>query len=124
MGAGRPSYKVNDIDRKIIAGLLVGGTTHQRICDVIGFTLKTFYKYYRKEINETIEKANSNVAQSLYNQAISGNVTAQIFWLKTRARWRETDRDDYTRDLLPKIEVKIVDPNPTNHNSKPPPVVD
>jgi hypothetical protein len=30
------------------------------------------------------------VAGFLFNSAKSGNVTAQIFWLKTRARWRET----------------------------------
>jgi hypothetical protein len=29
------------------------------------------------------------VAGFLFNSAKSGNVTAQIFWLKTRARWRE-----------------------------------
>ena len=30
------------------------------------------------------------MAGFLFNSAKSGNVTAQIFWLKTRARWRET----------------------------------
>ena len=35
-------------------------------------------------------KANAQVAGFLFNAARSGNVTAQIFWLKTRARWRET----------------------------------
>jgi hypothetical protein len=32
----------------------------------------------------------SLVAGYLYNAAKGGNVTAQIFWLKTRAKWRET----------------------------------
>jgi hypothetical protein len=35
-------------------------------------------------------KANAQVAGFLFNSARSGNVSAQIFWLKTRARWRET----------------------------------
>ena len=35
-------------------------------------------------------KANAQVAGFLFNSARTGNVTAQIFWLKTRARWRET----------------------------------
>jgi hypothetical protein len=35
-------------------------------------------------------KANAQVAGFLFNAAKSGNVTAQIFWLKTRAKWRET----------------------------------
>jgi hypothetical protein len=30
------------------------------------------------------------VAGYLFNAAKNGNVTAQIFWLKTRAKWRET----------------------------------
>ena len=32
----------------------------------------------------------AQVAGFLFNSARTGNVTAQIFWLKTRARWRET----------------------------------
>jgi hypothetical protein len=35
-------------------------------------------------------KANAQVAGYLFNAAKNGNVTAQIFWLKTRAKWRET----------------------------------
>lgn len=33
--------------------------------------------------------SNAQVAGFLFNAAKNGNVTAQIFWLKTRARWRE-----------------------------------
>ena len=29
------------------------------------------------------------MAGFLFNSAKNGNVTAQIFWLKTRARWKE-----------------------------------
>src|SRR5258706_10229402 len=35
-------------------------------------------------------KANAQVAGFLFNAAKNGNVTAQIFWLKTRAKWRES----------------------------------
>jgi hypothetical protein len=37
-----------------------------------------------------VAKANAQVAGFLFNAAKNGNVTAQIFWLKTRAKWRET----------------------------------
>jgi hypothetical protein len=40
------------------------------------------------DLGET--KANAQVAGFLFAAAKSGNVTAQIFWLKTRARWKET----------------------------------
>jgi hypothetical protein len=34
-------------------------------------------------------KANVQVAGFLFNSARNGNVSAQIFWLKTRARWKD-----------------------------------
>ena len=34
-------------------------------------------------------KANAQVAGFLFAAAKGGNVTAQIFWLKARARWKE-----------------------------------
>ena len=40
------------------------------------------------DLGET--KANAQVAGFLFNAAKNGNVTAQIFWLKTRAKWRES----------------------------------
>ena len=42
-------------------------------------------------------KANARVAENLYRKATGEGreaVTAAIFWLKTRARWKEIHRDD------------------------------
>src|SRR3977135_4207056 len=47
-------------------------------------------KHYREELDLGESKANAQVAGFLFNAAKNGNVTAQIFWLKTRAKWRET----------------------------------
>jgi|RhiMethySRZTD1v2_1073278.scaffolds.fasta_scaffold1423914_2 hypothetical protein len=44
----------------------------------------------RDELDLGSTKANAQVAGFLFSAAKSGNVTAQIFWLKTRARWKET----------------------------------
>lgn len=52
----------------------------------------TVSKYFRREIEEGKSAAILKVANTLYNQAIGGNVACMMFWLKTRARWRETDR--------------------------------
>jgi hypothetical protein len=56
---------------------------------VVGIDAKTLRKYYRDELDLGETKANAQVAGFLFNSARNGNVTAQIFWLKTRARWRE-----------------------------------
>ena len=48
---------------------------------------------YAHELQSGGVKANARVAESLYRKAIGDGregVTAAIFWLKTRARWKET----------------------------------
>jgi hypothetical protein len=57
---------------------------------VIGVDPKTLRKHYRDELDLGETKANAQVAGFLFNAAKNGNVTAQIFWLKTRAKWRES----------------------------------
>src|SRR3979490_3640170 len=54
-----------------------------------GIDPKTLRKCYREELDLGTTKANAQVAGFLFNAAKNGNVTAQIFWLKTRARWKE-----------------------------------
>jgi hypothetical protein len=60
------------------------------ISGVVGIDPKTLRKYYREELDFGETKANAQIAGFLFNAAKNGNVTAQIFWLKTRAMWRET----------------------------------
>lgn len=58
--------------------------------DISGPTLR---KHYRRELDLGHVKANAAVAQSLYKKATGDGtsaVTAAIFWLKTRAGWKET----------------------------------
>jgi len=57
---------------------------------VFGVDPKALRKHYRDELDMGETKTNAQIAGFLFNAARSGNVTAQIFWLKTRARWRET----------------------------------
>jgi hypothetical protein len=66
--------------------------------------LKTLRKAFRYELDQGMEISNAIVAQSLFKKATGSgpqSVTAAIFWLKTRARWRETsDGDAMTNDEL------------------------
>jgi len=50
---------------------------------------KTLMKAFRGELDVGATKANAKVAESLFKQAISGNVTAQIWWTKCRMGWKE-----------------------------------
>ena len=66
------------------------GIPEPDIARVTGVDPKTLRKHYREELDLGEAKANAQVAGFLFSAAKNGNVTAQIFWLKTRAKWRET----------------------------------
>lgn len=78
-----------------VKSLVSFGVTHDEISNYLGIDKKTLYKYYREEIDKSSLKANAAVARVLYEKAVIERDTASVFfWLKTRAKWRETDKKD------------------------------
>jgi hypothetical protein len=73
---------------------------------------KTLRQYFARELDEGALKANLKVAQTLFKKAVSGDTTSMIFWLKTRARWRESPQQiDLTSpdgSMTPRGNVQIV----------------
>jgi hypothetical protein len=68
------------------------GVPETDIARVLGIDAKTLRKHYREELDTGQVKASARVAESLYRRATSEgsqSVTAAIFWLKTRANWKE-----------------------------------
>lgn len=90
------AHKPDDESRRIVKMLSAVGTRHEDIASKLDITDDTLRKHYRKELDEGRIEANASVAQTLFQQAKNGNTTAAIFWLKTRAQWRENDRLELT----------------------------
>jgi hypothetical protein len=88
----RPSYKPTDESRRLVKSLATTGTRHTDIAEKLSVSHDTLAKYYANELRDGRIDANAKVAQALFQQAVNGNVTAMIFWLKTRAGWKEADR--------------------------------
>ena len=75
-----------------MAGYGLSAADIARVLDIDAEELKASYA---KELACGQIKANARVAESLYRKAIGEgreSVTAAIFWLKTRARWKERSR--------------------------------
>jgi hypothetical protein len=72
------------------------GTTQAVIADILGIDGKTLTKYYREELDQALAQANASVGGALFNKATKGDTTAMIFWMKTRAGWRERQQVDHT----------------------------
>jgi hypothetical protein len=85
----RRAHEPTAATRKQVEAMIAYGVPEADVARVVGIHDSTLRKYYRTEIDTAHAKANARVAEALFQQAMKGNVTAQIFWLKTRARWRE-----------------------------------
>lgn len=103
-----------DKTRAEVAALASFGNIQEEIATYLGICVDTLAKYYRKELDTAVIKANATVARALYNKAVAqDDLSAQIFWLKTRAKWREKDNEEPKSDdksILEKIisgEIKI-----------------
>lgn len=95
----RSAFAPTEEQRMTVAIMAACGMPQPLICEKIinGATgapidMKTLRKVFRQELDEGGASANAIVAQSLFRKATGNSpqaVTAAIFWLKTRAGWKE-----------------------------------
>ena len=90
---GRRRHQPDAFRRRQVEAMAGYGIPEADIARVLGIDAKTLRKHYRDELDTGHVKANAKVAEFLYRKATtegSQAVTAAIFWLKTRAGWKET----------------------------------
>ena len=75
-----------------LAGL---GVPQDDIARIVKCSPKTLRKRCRNDLDCGAAEANAIVSGCLFAAAKGGNISAQIFWLKSRARWRERDASDH-----------------------------
>lgn len=95
----RVAHSPTDAQRKQVEALAAYGIPQADIAKVIGIGIKTLCKYYDEELTTGGTKATAKVAENLYRKATGEGreaVTAAIFWLKTRAQWKETNVNEVT----------------------------
>lgn len=90
MPQGRPAHKVTVENQETAKRLSALGVPHEDIATRLKISADTLVKYYKEELEEGRIDANAAIAGTLFQQAKKGNTAAAIFWLKTRARWKET----------------------------------
>ena len=84
-----------DKNRAEVGALVSFGNTQEEIARHLGIDINTLVKYYREEIDNSVVRANAKVAAKLFRKATEADdLTAMIFWLKTRARWQEKNNDE------------------------------
>jgi predicted ArsR family transcriptional regulator len=76
--------------RLLVKSLSAVGIRYVDIAQKLDITDDTLRKHYKKELEDGRIDANASIGNTLFNQAKNGNTSAAIFWLKTRAGWKET----------------------------------
>ena len=108
----RKPHEPTEKDRNQVTLMAGIGLTQDQICKIIGVSDETLRKYYEKELDTATSMMNAQVAQNLFRSATSkgaGAVASAIFWLKTRAGWREVDRREITGANGAPLSVTSVD---------------
>lgn len=96
---GRPPFAPTEEQRQLVKDLATAGIPQPQICRMIRWpdgspiSEPTLRAHFRDELDLGLIEANAAVAGALFKQAMAGHVGAQAFWLKTRARWRETPQE-------------------------------
>ena len=85
----RPTFVVNEALREKVRHLAGLGVPQDDIAKIVGCAPKTLRKRFRVELDRGVAEANAMISGSLFTADKAGNITAMIFWLKTRAHWRE-----------------------------------
>lgn len=95
MTSGIP-HERDEQKAKMVEAMTAYGVTQTDIAAVLGCSTDTLQRHYRTELDTAIAKANSRIAERLYKKAMEGDTASMIFWLKTRARWAETVKQEIT----------------------------
>lgn len=113
MKAGRKTKTLTDKQRAEVE-TLAAFLSAEQVADYFGVGRTTFFAMMERDadIAERYKRGKSKVvakvAQGLIQKALSGDTASAIFFLKTQARWRETERHEITgADGAPLEVVRI-----------------
>jgi hypothetical protein len=81
------------------------GTRQDDIATIVGVDPKTLRLHYREELDLASAKANAAIGGALFNKAKGGDTTAMIFWMKTRAGWKETSTLEHTGEMVLNVTI-------------------
>ena len=90
---------------------LEGGVSISDACKAANISRNTIWEWrkkskrFDKKVNSIIDSRTQSVEDALFSSAVKGNVAAQIFWLKNRAKDRWKDKFEY--DIPGDINVKV-----------------
>lgn len=105
---GIPNHKYSEEMAAEVRRLAKGGVSHAGIARILEVSEATIRNHYDKDYQAAVDLANRAVAGVLYDKAMAGDTTSMIFWLKTRARWKEVQQTEITGEGGKPLTLKVI----------------
>jgi len=92
------SREIKEEKKEALLRSLEGGVSITDACGAASVSRHAIWEWRKKskrfdnKVNSIIDSRTQTMEDALYASGIKGNVTAQIFWLKNRAKDRWSDR--------------------------------
>lgn len=97
---GYPAHVPTSETKAEVAALVAFGIKQENIAQRLRISVDTLAKHYQHELETGLTDAIHMVATRLFAKAVDqDDLTAQVFFLKTRGRWREKDPDENKQAL-------------------------
>jgi hypothetical protein len=110
---GRPPFKPTKDERGNVEMMAGFGVPHEQIASTIrgGIDAETLKKHFKQELIEGKAKASTQVGRSLFQKAIDGDTSAQIWWSKSQMKWTGEQKIDLTssdKSLTPQLIERVI----------------
>jgi len=107
--------KTKNLQKKLFMESLENGTTITKACKAANVSRYAIWRWrkqskiFDQQVTEILNSRTQTVEDALFSTAISGNVTAQIFWLKNRGKERWKDKYETNENINVRGEIEITD---------------
>jgi len=93
-GAGRKPFEPTDAERKQVEAMSGYGVPFEQIAALIreGICIDTLRDKFATELVNGKAKANAQIGKGIFQKAMAGDTTAQIWWSKCQMGWKEPPR--------------------------------
>lgn len=108
----RTKFSATQEQRSVVSALVAFGIPQEQILSRVinpqtgkPISINVLKREFKRELAEGLVDKNIQVAGTLYNAAIRGNVTAMIFWLKTRGQGQRVAKTEVEVDAKDTAEA-------------------
>jgi predicted ArsR family transcriptional regulator len=84
---GNPPFVPTERQRGAVEAYVKQGLTAEDVGKMLGISERTVRRHFAAELEISRIKVKAAIGASLIKKALAGNLTAQIFYLRTQAKW-------------------------------------